>query len=166
MKRLIFSFLLLAFGFSISAQGDMSANKLFKEYKKNTNLRGGTVPGFLVKMGSWFVAADEEPELKALMSKIGSIRFLVSEENNTEAQNAFLSEMHTTLSPEYEELMTIKDGKDNYVIRVKEQNGNVKELVMLGQSDEDAMYIVIHGNIPLEEIGTLVNGISDGDMFD
>ncbi len=165
MKRYILCLLLICFSVSLAAQGDLSANSLFRKYKRNTDMRGATIPGFLIKMGSWFVDADEDPELKQMLSKVGGIRFLVSE-GSDQKQNEFLNEMSHTLSPEYEELMTIKDGEDNFIIRIKENKGNVQELVMLGQSDEDAMYIVVHGNFPIEEIGTLVHGITEGDFID
>lgn len=47
-----------------------------------------------------------------------------------------------------EELMTIKDGKDNFKMVIREKNGNIDRFMLLAEGDDEFVVIDFHGIIP------------------
>jgi|GEM_PF-2725336 len=164
-KKLILITALSLFTFSLAAQ---NANQVFKELKRSDAFYGFTVPGFLIHMGSWFVDNDTDPELKALLKRINGVRVAFREDYNSCEVNdyTYLNEVGNRLNASvYEELMTVNDGEDNIEIRINEDDGRVKELVLFGHSDEDAFYLLVKGDFHMSEIGTLMSELEDRDYY-
>ncbi len=124
------------------------AEQVFKAYAGAGNCTVLTVPkGALRLVAS--LQEDDEPEVKAFLNSLQSVKIVAAERGMTRDQYA---KMLKGLEGTYEELMTV-DKKDEQVKFLMRQEGDViRELVLLaGEGDEGAL-IIVKGKIRLDDL--------------
>jgi hypothetical protein len=96
-----------------------------------------------------------------VVKKIKGLRIL-SKEATKDGPRLF-KEASGLLSKEFEELMTIRDGKDDLRFLVKENaRGNIAELIMLEGSENEFLAMSLVGDIDLNEISQIAGNMNIG----
>lgn len=165
--RLLFHLLTLALlaGISVplAAQTDNinAIDTYFKNYVDDDRFSVVFISGRLFKMlGSLdkeTVRFEDQEDADALMniaSELEGLRILTAEEDVEELYQEAKSKINTSV---YELLMTVRgrDG-DNIELLIREAEGKVRELLMLGGGEEFFLLSFI-GNLDLKEISRLAN---------
>jgi hypothetical protein len=165
MKRLLLALLLVIASTQLFAQQGSAIDRFFQKYESD---RTFTLISVTPKMFSMFTkldfnTADGQSFLKVI-KKIKGLKILVKED--TKEGGRLFNEASSQLTKEYEELMTVRDGKDDLRFLVKENaQGNIAELVMLIGSDTEFLAMSLVGDIDLVEISQIA-GEMNIDGFD
>lgn len=161
MKRFLLLLLLVAVTSTpLFAQQGSGIDRFFEKYESDQSF---TLISVTPKMFSMFSKLDinstEGKQLLQIAKKIKGLRILARE--NTRGGNQLFKEASSMLSKEFEELMTVRDGKDDLRFLVKENaKGNIAELIMLVGSDQEFLAMSLVGDIDLTEISQLASTIN------
>ena len=137
------------------AQAQFPVWCFYHQQKRGEGVTKFMVPGFLFKIGGNLV---EDKNIAHLVKKMGTIRLIAAEgkENafdNEEAQR-FVKKLHRW---NYEDLVSIKDGKERVHIMVRERHGKIRRYLMFVNSDTDAVMISGKCKLSVEDFMTIAN---------
>jgi len=160
MKRFLLLALFTVAGMQLFAQQGSGIDRFFQKYESDQSF---TLISVTPKMFSMFSKLDinslEGKQFMSIVKKLRGLRILAKE--NTKEGNALFKEASSLLSKDFEELMTVRDGKDDLRFMVKENSqGNIAELIMLVGSTEEFLAMSLVGDIDLAEISQLANGMN------
>jgi hypothetical protein len=160
MKRLLLALLLVIASTQLFAQQGSAIDRFFQKYESDQTF---TLISVTPKMFGMFTKLDfntsEGQSFLKVIKKIRGLKILAKE--NTKDGFKLFGEATVQLTKEYEELMTVRDGKDNLRFMVKENaQGNIAELVMLIGSDEEFLAMSLVGDIDLAEISQIAGGMN------
>ncbi|MBT4401636.1 MAG: DUF4252 domain-containing protein [Bacteroidetes bacterium] len=153
MKKLI---LLLAI-IGIAATG-WSQNKVVDDLvEKYSGVEGFTSVVITKYMFGLFsnVETEEDDDYMNMIKNLNNIKILSAPGSAESGINFFKEALDKLPSKEYEELMIIKDAKQDIKFLVKEEKGKVVELLMLIGGEEDNVLISITGVIDMNTIAKL-----------
>jgi hypothetical protein len=158
MKRLLLALLLVIAGTPLFAQQGSTIDRFFSKYENDQSF---TLISVTPKMFSMFTKLDTNSEdgqnFMKVIKKIKGLKILAKENSNG---NGLFKEATSLLTKDYEELMTIRDGKQDLRFLVKENaKGNIAELIMLIGSTEEFMAMSLVGDIDLAEISEIAGGM-------
>lgn len=157
MKKIILSLFLVGCIATLSAQS--AVDKVFNKYAGKDGYTTVVINSYMFKFLANIETNDPEYEsFKKATSGIESIRILTQDGSGSPG---FGMELLAELPrKDYEELMTVKESDEEVVFLIKEENGKISEflLVVSSENDDDAL-IVIKGNIDLESISSLTEGL-------
>ena len=144
----------LIFSAPLFAQND-PVDRLFDKYGEK---EGFTTVYISPKMFSLFQQVDpEDKDLQTLMGGLKSIRILASDDStdqNTDI-NFYKEVMKDLPQDKYEELMVVKDSGQDLKFLIREENGKVVELLLVGGGNGDNVLISIRGNIDMKNISKI-----------
>ena len=159
MKRLIIiiaAIQLLALG--VNAQNNVLA-PLFDKYADDEDFTKVTITS---KMFSLFTEFEpEDPETKELteaVSKLQGLKILASDSVNN-ARSYFKDATSQVRKGNMEELMSIRDGKDDMLFMIQEEAGRISELVMLVGGEHKFVALSLYGEIDLKQISKISKGM-------
>ena len=157
MKTKSFIVMLLTFMISVSAMSQKDpVDRIFDKY---SGQEGYTTVYISSKMFSLFAEIDpDDQELQDMMNGLKSIRILASDDSDESGGDGinFYKEVMKDLAVEkYEELMVVKDGNQDLKFLIREENGKIVELLLVGGGDGDNVLISIRGNIDMKNIGKI-----------
>jgi hypothetical protein len=160
MKRFLLLVLLTVTSMQLFAQQGSGIDRFFQKYESDQTF---TLISVTPKMFSMFSKLDinslEGKQFLQIVKRIKGLRILAKE--NTKEGNALFREATALLSKDFEELMTIRDGKDDLRFLVKENaKGNIAELIMLVGSNEEFLAMSLVGDIDLNEIAQIANNMN------
>jgi hypothetical protein len=158
MKRLLFALLLVVAGTPLFAQQGSTIDRFFQKYENDQSF---TLISVTPKMFSMFTKLDINTEdgqnFMKVIKKIRGLKILAKENANG---SGLFKEATSLLTKDYEELMTVRDGKQDLRFLVKENaKGNIAELIMLIGSTEEFMAMSLVGDIDLAEISEIAGGM-------
>jgi hypothetical protein len=150
MKKLLFLGLMMIFTVMSFAQDD-AISKYFEKYMDDEDFSVVYISG---KMFSMFADVDDEDnEAKEAMKGIKGLRILSTKKNGEALYNEAIKKFNVS---EYEELMKIRDGKENVNFYIKEEGDIVKELLLIvGGEAADFVMLSFVGDINLKQISEL-----------
>lgn len=157
MKTKALIVMLLTFIISVSAMSQKDpVDRIFDKY---SGQEGYTTVYISSKMFSLFAEIDpDDQELQDMMNGLKSIRILASDDSDESAGDGinFYKEVMKDLAVEkYEELMVVKDGNQDLKFLIREENGKIVELLLVGGGDGDNVLISIRGIIDMKNIGKI-----------
>lgn len=160
MKRLLLALLLVVASTQLFAQQGSAIDRFFQKYESDQSF---TLISVTPKMFSMFTKLDlNTPEGQGfvkIIKKLRGLKILVKEQ--TKEGDRLFKEASSQLTKEYEELMTIRDGKQDLRFMVKENaQGNIAELVMLIGSNSEFLAMSLVGDIDLAEISQIAGGMN------
>jgi hypothetical protein len=162
MKRfLLLALFIVASTHLFAQQGQGSGiDRFFQKYESDQSF---TLISVTPKMFSMFSKLDinstDGKQFLQIIKKVRGLRILAKE--NTKEGNALFREASSLLSKDFEELMTVRDGKDDVRFLVKENaKGNIAELIMLIGSTDEFLAMSLMGDIDLAEISQLANNMN------
>ena len=159
MKKTPNYFLIVIMILFTSAQfgiSQKSINSVYHQYS-GPNSTKVSVPGWLIKMGSWFVT---EPGVKTLMKKIHNVKMIVNEELRGE-----LIDLNPITSfakkNGFEQLLEIKDQGNYFHIYAISKNESIRKILITGFDDEEFFSTYLSLDIKMEELSELINDLDD-----
>jgi hypothetical protein len=154
--------ILLAFVFSVgSAYGqDDAIVKFFSKYMEDDNFSRVYISPKMMQMAGGFLKSaatsdndKEAEELGVLISKVKGIRILSTESGN--GKSLYNEAMGTLTKNKYEDLMDVADKGSNTKFMVREENGMVKELLMISGSGDSFTLLSMLGNFTYQDLNIL-----------
>ena len=134
MKKLVLiPFLLMTIIFQANAQDD-AIQKFFSKYMDDDRFSRVYISPKMMQMAGGFLKSNagtdkEAEELGTLISKVKGIRILSSEE--VDGKSLYSQVMSTLTKNKYEDLMDVQDKGSSLKFMVREENGLIKELLMI-----------------------------------
>ena len=143
--------MLLLAGKGVFAQDD-AIGKFFGKYVDDSRFTVVSISPKMFRLMSK-VSWDSIPaDLKQTVNRLTSLRILSTE--TTPA--VFYKEALTQIDrKEYEDLITVRSSKDNVRFLIKEQDGVVRELLMIAADESDFTLMSFVGNIDLDKLSRL-----------
>lgn len=142
----------------VQAQDD-AITKFFSKYMEDENFsRVYISPKMMQMAGGFLKSASEESDQEAedlgeLISKVRGIRILSTETPN--GKSLYQEAMATLNKNKYEDLMDVADKGSNVKFMVREENGLVKELLMISGSGESFTLLSMLGNFTYQDLNIL-----------
>jgi hypothetical protein len=160
MKRLLLALLLVVASTQLFAQQGSAIDRFFQSYENDQSF---TLISVTPKMFSMFTKLDinstEGQSFLKVIKKIRGLKMLAKE--NTKDGLKLFREASSSLTKDYEELMTVRDGKTDLRFLVKENaQGNIAELIMLVGSEDEFLAMSLVGDIDLAEISQIAGGMN------
>ncbi|NND93525.1 MAG: DUF4252 domain-containing protein [Flavobacteriales bacterium] len=153
MKKLIITIGLIFSIAALSAQQNAIGNH-FSNYLDREDITKISVTGKIFELAAYIEADDEETkEFKDFVSSIDFFQMIVGDEGQF-TQNDYRSALGK-VEREYEELMTIEDKDGDFNFRIKERNGVVREVIMLGYTTDDLIIMSISGHMDLRQLSKM-----------
>lgn len=160
MKRLMLIVLVIdIFAFQVNAQ-DAAINSMFDKYADDETFTKVTITS---KMFSLFTEMEpEDPNTKEFteaISKLKGLKILASDSVN-DAQKYYKEATASIQKSNFEELMSVRDGKEDVLFMIKENGGKISELLMLVGGNNKFVAINLYGEIDLKQISKLSKGMN------
>jgi len=158
MKKLMLILALVMAVRQLSAQSVI--DRFFQKYEDD---RSFTLVSVTPKMFSMFSKLDintgEGQQFMSVVKKLKGLRILAKEDARDGAR--LYREAAALLTKDFEELMTVRDGESDLKFLVKENaRGNIAELIMLVGSTNEFVAMSLVGDIDLNEIAQIANGMN------
>jgi hypothetical protein len=158
IKRIISLIVLTLLVSGVQAQDD-AISKFFSKYMEDENFSRVYISPKMMQMAGGFLKSSGEnsdPEAKdlgELISKVRGIRILSTETSN--GKSLYQEAMATLTRNKYEDLMDVADKGSNVKFMVREENGLVKEFLMISGSGESFTLLSMLGNFTYQDLNIL-----------
>lgn len=150
MKKIFLLTIVMCFTVIGFSQDD-AISKYFEQYMDDEDFTVVYISGRM--FGMFADVEDEDKEAKEAMKGIKGLRILTTEKNGLSLYKEAVKKFNVS---EYEELMKMRDGKENVNFYIKEEGDVIKELLLLvGGTDSDFVMLSFIGNIDLNKISVL-----------
>jgi hypothetical protein len=154
-KLLILLPLLLLAAQGATAQND-ALSRFFDKYMEDERFTVVYISPKLFQMVSKIEANDPEwNAVRDVVADLRSLRILTAEDSLTDGVALYQEAMSRIPAKEFEELLTVRDGKENVRIMIKEANNIIDELLLLVGSPDEFVMLNFTGKIDLDKISKL-----------
>jgi len=163
MKQLIL--VMLLFGTLSATAQNTAAHKLFEKYEDKKGFTSVLISEYAFQLIA-DVTEGEKEAFDDAAKMITGLRIITSESSPQTA--AFVKDLKSTFklsSSNYKPLMTVKDDGEEVLFYLREQGKKITEFVLLVQSEDSPVMILIEGNdIDLKKLKNIANN-TDIDML-
>ncbi|HXO76988.1 MAG TPA: DUF4252 domain-containing protein, partial [Puia sp.] len=150
-SKWIFFFPLLLLGTGVFAQDD-AIGKFFSKYVEDSRFTVVSISPKMFRLMSKVNWDTIPSDLKQTVTRLTSLRILSTE---TTPDVFYREAMARIDRKEYEELITVRNDKDNVRFMIKEQGDVIHELLMIAVDKEDFTMMSFVGNIDLDKLSRL-----------
>jgi hypothetical protein len=160
MKKYITAILFCLIVTGVQAQDDAIV-KFFSKYMEDDNFSRVYISPKMMQMAGGFLKSDVEnsdkdaAELGELISKVRGIRILSAD--NVKGKSLYNEAMGTLTRNKYEDLMDVADKGSNVKFMMREENGRIKELLMITGSEESFTLLSMLGNFTYQDLNILAD---------
>ena len=170
MKKGIVFIGLMFLSMTIMAQGTV-ITKYFDKYEDDENYTKVSVSQ---KMFSLFTdleaGSDAEKEFLAAVSKLKGLKVIIAD-SVADASKIYKKAIADVDKAGYEELMSVKDAKENLKFSIIEKDGIIRELIMVAGGNKGFVMLSLYGEIDLKNISKIaremrVEGLEKLDKID
>ena len=115
------------------------------------------VPGFIMRVGSWLVPEEKDPEVKVALTKLRSTSIVVREGcayTEYHASNKYNRKLHQLKRQDFEELVNVSDDDDKVSVQLREnKNGTIRQVVILADDGEESfVFLRVRCNVTMDDI--------------
>ena len=160
MRKLVIFLILLIIGGTAHAQDDAIVT-FFSKYMEDDRFSRVFISPKMMQMAGGFLKSDaastdpDSKDLGELITKVRGIRILSAVKVNGKF---FYEEAMSTLSKnKYEDLMDVADKESSTKFMVREENGLIKELLMLSGTQESFTLLSMLGNFTYQDLNLLAD---------
>ncbi|MEA1877420.1 MAG: DUF4252 domain-containing protein [Bacteroidota bacterium] len=137
----------------VSIAQPSSVRKVFRKYGHKDGVVKICLPGVVMGFAALFV---DDKETAKMLRGVNSIKILTAGEAAGFQDVNFVDEfLDNFRSRSFEELLTVKDGKDDVAIYMKEGKRNKKELLIVAGGPNDNTIIYLKGKVSAEMLSSL-----------
>jgi len=161
MKKILVSLTIIMIGFGVKAQDDV-ISKYFSNYLDDENFTKVTVTSRMFSLFTDVETGDEDSEefLEAI-SKLKGLK-VISGDSITDGMAKYKDALKKVSGKGYEELMSVKDGSENFEFMIKEKDDIITELMMIAGGNEQFHLLTLYGEIDLKTITQLASKMNVG----
>jgi hypothetical protein len=158
IKRIIPLIMMILLVSGVQAQDD-AISKFFSKYMEDENFSRVYISPKMMQMAGGFLKSSGEnsdqdaKDLGELISKVRGIRILSTDTPN--GKKLYLEAMATLNKSKYEDLMDVADKGSNVKFMVREENGLVKEFLMISGSGESFTLLSMLGSFTYQDLNIL-----------
>lgn len=138
-------------------------DKFYNKYKHSGQMDGSISidPGFLLNAS--FSSGGNSDEKEGWMHKVTRIRVLILDGKKTPLAGEDLKALNRSLrSEQYEELVSVRKGKDNVQLLEKACKDGLKEIVFLAAGEDGGgLFIEFRGNFTARDLEKIQSAIQD-----
>ena len=162
MKRIFLILAASAFLFS-SCNTNQGVSKAFSKYSHEDGVTSITVPGWFISIAGKI--ADLNKTERELLQSIDKVKVLAIENDELNARINLHDEFHSHINRnnDYEELLTVRDDRENVTIFGKMDKEVITEMVILVGGDENVM-VYLKGELKPELLNNTID-LSKPDKF-
>ncbi len=155
----------LAFLFTVPAFGQTRAiNKFYNKYKHQENVTNVKVRGWLIKLAS--NAVDDE-KAEQLMKKVTQLRVLVVEGTDGVRPKDFDKLVKDVEKDAFEDILRIREGKDNIRAMVKTNGDNkISNVLLFVDGEEEFVLLSLEGLLDFSDLNDLQFDVQGGEHFE
>jgi len=160
MKKIIGLSLFLLMFSGVQAQDDAIVN-FFSKYVEDDRFSRVYISSKMMQMAGGFLKSEGQSsdkdvkDLGVLISKVKGIRILSAE--NTNGKPLYTEALSTLSKNKYEDLMDVANKDSNTKFMVREENGLVRELVMISGSADNFTLLSMLGNFTYQDLNILAD---------
>jgi len=130
--------------------------QLFDEYSGKDGYTTVYITKYMFQLFAKVVDDEEDKDLKDVVEGLNSIRILTRSDNNGGNSKSFYDEILRAIPANYyDDLMIIKDGKEEVKFMVHEKGDIIDELLMVIGGDGEALLMSLQGDIDLKKVSKL-----------
>ncbi|MEQ9423411.1 MAG: DUF4252 domain-containing protein [Cyclobacteriaceae bacterium] len=156
MKKIGLIIITLLAGLGANAQED-AVSKYFSSYLDDENFTKVSVTSRMFSLFTDIETGDEnEEEFLEAISKLKGLK-VISGDSITGGMAKYRSALSTVKGKGYEELMSVRDGNDNFEFMIKEKDKIITELLMIAGADDSFHVMTLYGEIDLKKITSLAS---------
>lgn len=153
MKRLLIV-IAVCMGYFAHAQNDV-VTRLFNEYYDNENFTKVSVSSKMFELFTEIEPGDkDEQEILSAISKLKGLKVLAAD-SVANSRQMFNDAARKISGNGYEDLLEVKDAKENLKFMIREKGGIIEELVMLVGGNKSFFIMSLYGEIDLKQISKL-----------
>ena len=153
-KFILLPVFLLAAVFSLSAQND-AITRFFEKYVDDERCTVVYVSPKMFQLVSKIETDDEEwNKVREIVKDLGGLRVLAADSID-DGLKYYKDALSKVPAGEYEELLTVRDGKENVRIWVKDTGNIIEELLLLVGAPDEFVLLSFTGKIDLDKISEL-----------
>lgn len=158
MKKVLLLLPLLFFAAILSAQND-AINRFFSQYMDDERFTVVFVSPKMFNIVSKISTDDEDWEnFREVIGGLKGLRVLTAD-SIADGMKLYKEALDKVPATEYEELVTVRDGKENVRIWVKDSGNIINELLLLVGSPNQFVLLSLAGKIDLDKISSLSKGL-------
>lgn len=140
--------------FTASAQNDV-VTKLFNDYYDDENFTKISVSSKMFELFTEIEPGDEdEHDILEAVSKLKGLKVIAADSIGNSRQ-LYTNAVKKISGNGYEELMEVKDAKEDMKFMIKEKDGIIDELVMVVGGNKSFFILSLYGEIDLKKISKL-----------
>lgn len=152
MKKILIILAILTYSLQVEAQDD-AISKFFGKYSNSSDFTSVFISSKMFSLIAKIPVDEKEKDIRNLIGKLEKVQILTSDKVDG---NKLYNEAFGMLPKKiYEELMTVKEGEEEFKFFIKESEGKIGELLMLKGGKNDFLILNIIGDINLEDISKL-----------
>lgn len=157
MKKVFLVLIICGLTHLVIGQTD-PVSKVFNKYAGAEGFTTVNIEGDMLKM---LAKMDPQDEDLQNISKLERIKILTQEEKTAGYEDLnFYDEIYNELDKTlYKELLVVKEQDEHVNMLVREDNGIIKEFLLIVTSDDENVLINIKGEIELSKLGKLTGSI-------
>jgi hypothetical protein len=154
MKKIFLLPVLMLVCMALQAQND-GISRFFSQYQDDERFTSVYISPKMFQMVAKIDTDDAEwRKVRDVIKDLGGLRVLTADSitNGTQMYKDALSRIPQS---EYSELLTVRDGKENVRIWIKDSGNTINELLLLVGAPDEFVMLSFVGNIDLDKIATL-----------
>ena len=152
MRKIVFFLTLVTLPVYLYAQVS-PADKLFEKYSGREGYTSVYISRYMFSLFSKLETDDQE--IENVLGRLTGIRILTTDAAPPAGVNFFTEIMRDLPAGEYEELMVIREKDQDFKFLIRERDGLISELLLVGGGTTNNVLISIQGNIDLKTISSL-----------
>lgn len=155
MKQFFSAVLAIAFFATAAIAQNTSLQNFIDRYKNDEAFTYAFLSKDLFEVAAKMQVQDADwKKVHNVVKNIGSLSVLVAD-SISDGTALYREALAAVPTEDFDELLTVRDGKDNVRIWISEEEGVVSDLVLLVGSTEDFVLICFSGNLELGNIAEL-----------
>ncbi len=163
MKKVIFFTIAICMTAAVNAQ-NRAVDEFFDKYSEREGFTTVFISG---KLLSLFAGKDAGNEGSDLINRLSSIRILSVSDSLMNLNLNFYKELTGKLNMSiYEELMAVKEGKDETKFLIRQNGDRISELLVITGGPGDNTLISIQGDLDLKSLSELSDDIGIEELED
>lgn len=150
--------------FALFTSATFAQENAIDKYFSNYNNENTTQIHVTGKMFELLAEIDlEDDDLGEMLSGINDFTAIIDQENI--AAKSSYQQANSKVGSEFEELISVNDKEGNATFYIKEANGVVEEMLMIGHGPKEFILVSITGNVDLKAVSKIMKEVNmDGYM--
>ncbi|MCH2199202.1 MAG: DUF4252 domain-containing protein [Flavobacteriales bacterium] len=166
--KYVITLCLMAFSLVTFAQS--AVTEYFSDYQEDDRFTQISVSGKMFELMTHIEGeTKEEEEMLKAISDLDAMKMVVCD--NCENGYAMYKDALKRFGSSYAELLRVENKDDNFTFLIREKDGMVTELVMIGHGTEEFIIMSLAGNIDLNQVARIgravdINGLEQLEHMD